>query len=96
MYQLELRLFSFYRFPCLKMGIRTYLLTACDVVVATAVLHNLCLLWGEPEPVRNPDVESRNEMDFPVTQLPTRSAIAIRTAGQAKRDWIANHFCLND
>ncbi len=72
------------------MGIRTKLATACDIVVATAVLHNLALLWGEPEPV---DVADEAEDRPDRLQANNRSATAIRVAGQLKRDWLAATFC---
>lgn len=78
------------RFPCLRMGIRTKLSTACDIVVATAVLHNLALQWGEPEPV---DGDFQDEDDLDRSQPSNRSATAVRVAGQLKRDWLANNFC---
>jgi hypothetical protein len=78
------------RFPCLRMGIRTKLSTACDIVVATAVLHNLALLWGEPEP---DDVGFEDEDNLDNFQPPNRTATAIRVAGQLKRDWLAMNFC---
>ena len=80
------------RFPCLRMGIRTKLSTAADIVVATAVLHNLALLWGEPEP--EPE---DGEVDADVGQdnfnQTNRTTAAIRVAGQLKRDWLAVNFC---
>jgi hypothetical protein len=73
------------------MGIRTKLSTACDIVVATAVLHNLALQWGEPDPVDGGD--DVDEGPSCQQQPANRTTAATRVAGQVKRDWIASTFC---
>lgn len=49
------------RFPCLWIGMRFRKLdTTLDVIVATAVLHNICKLFGDTEsPPLTPDQELR-------------------------------------
>ena len=45
------------RFPILK-GLRSHYDNALEVIMATAVLHNICILWKEPLPdADNPDAE---------------------------------------
>lgn len=38
------------RFPIMAYGCRLKLRTVLEVIVATAVLHNVCILRGDPEP----------------------------------------------
>ena len=81
------------RFPALKLGLRTKLMNACDDVVAMVVLHNLALIWGEPDPqpTHNPDPD---EMDLVArVDPPNQNPLAIRAAGQQKRDWVSSTFC---
>lgn len=35
------------RFPCLSLGMRLKLQTLCNIIVATAVLHNICIQVGD-------------------------------------------------
>lgn len=35
------------RFPCLKLGLRTFLRTSLEVIIATAVLHNIATLQND-------------------------------------------------
>jgi hypothetical protein len=80
------------KFPNLKLGIRTKVSFACDIIVATAVLHNLAVRWNEPDPggenvEENPN--GRNFIDVPREAM----GIAQRTAGQQRRGWLSENFC---
>jgi hypothetical protein len=82
------------RFPALKIGLKTRINTSCDIIVATAVLHNLALLWCEPDPLENDQEDNEIENNGPhIQQIANRNQAAIRAAGQVKRDWLTNNYC---
>ena len=82
------------RFPALSLGIRTKLSTACDIIVATAVLHNLTILWDEPEVPEGDNEDEEEEDDGDGAGLPAQGLRqqAIRLAGQEHRDWLMNTY----
>ncbi|KAJ8973882.1 hypothetical protein NQ317_019295, partial [Molorchus minor] len=45
------------RFPVLALGIRLNLETAQEIIVATAILHNLAIIENEPEPDVNDNIQ---------------------------------------
>jgi hypothetical protein len=79
------------RFPALKMGLRTNLKNSCNVIIATAVLHNISILWKEPCPEDNQDEEDDQDPEAPVP--PDVSGRPVRLAGQIRRDWMRDKFC---
>jgi len=81
------------RFPSLRLGLRTKIQNACDDVVAMVVLHNLSIIWGEPDP-QPPHNLDPDEMDVVArVDPPYQNSLAIRAAGQQYRDWMSSSFC---
>ncbi len=89
------------RFPALKMGLRTKLLTSCNTAVASGVVHNLAILWDEPEPESDDEDEDdeNEEVELDIWEDPRanenvgQGVAAIRASGQAYRDWLRTNFC---
>lgn len=46
------------RFPALSLGLRVNLQTAMKVIVAAAILHNICIEANEPVPPIDPELEA--------------------------------------
>ncbi|KAJ8910262.1 hypothetical protein NQ315_004998 [Exocentrus adspersus] len=53
------------RFPCLSFGLRTKIETAQDIIVATAILHNIAVNQGDPLPDINSDLEALINIEVP-------------------------------
>lgn len=49
------------RFPCLVFGLRCKLETSLAIIVACAVLHNICIEQKDPMPTNDPDIEAAVE-----------------------------------
>jgi hypothetical protein len=84
------------RFPCLRKGLGTKINLTCNIIVACAVLHNLSILWQEPDPVLDPDVPGETEPETDMENggfLQGQSRAECKAAGQAHRDWLCNNFC---
>lgn len=65
------------RFPILSVGINIKVTTAVSVVLATAVLHNIALVFGEQIPRVTLEEERLVELTaFPAVPLPPETAIA--------------------
>ena len=45
------------RFPCLSLGLRTKIPTTQDIIIATAILHNIAVNQGDPVPEVNEELE---------------------------------------
>lgn len=69
------------RFPCLKYGLRTKIQTATTIIVAAAVLHNICL------ENREDDFRDDEENDAPTDVIPNLDTNA---AGNAVRRRLIN------
>ncbi|CAK1582627.1 unnamed protein product [Parnassius mnemosyne] len=50
------------RFPVLAVGIRLALNNAINVIIACCILHNICILRNEQQPVNNDDVPNLEEL----------------------------------
>ncbi len=91
------------RFPALKMGFRTKLMTSCNAAVASGVVHNLTISWDEPEPDSDDEAGEDDDEDavLDVWEDPRanenvgQGVAAIRASGQAYRDWMLTNF-VND
>lgn len=74
------------RFPCLSLGMRCNVKNAINIIVATAVLHNIAILNGN---ITLP--EERNETYFP-EDIPLQAITTLNAAGFAKRNAIIRDF----
>ena len=81
------------RFQCLRRGIGTKIRLAANIVLACGILHNMCILWSEPDPNDEDENEDDDDDDNEVGQNPPQSQTAIRAAGQVKRDFLSQNFC---
>jgi hypothetical protein len=82
------------RFPCLRMGLRTRVVTAMEIVRATGVLHNLAVIYQDPVPEDLNDDPNQafdnddegGEVDAPLNEL------GVRLQGVAHRDNVFANF----
>jgi len=83
------------RFACLKKGLGTKLNITVDIIVACAVLHNMCIYWQEPDPEHDEaDDDSDHENNEPNGDFRgERNHLEVRAAGQAHRNWLCENFC---
>lgn len=63
------------RFPCLSMGSRVKPEKAVNVIVATAVLHNLALSMNDAPPAGNDIVEEAINVNIEENNIPARAAL---------------------
>ena len=83
------------RFPCVKNGLRNDLDFAKKTIVATAVLHNISILWadglppGEERPVEQ-EVPEHPEDQFIIED--ETGTEAVRARGQALRDMLTENM----
>jgi hypothetical protein len=80
------------RFPCLVTGLRTKLSLTLDAIVALAVCHNLAIVWAEPDADDEQDLAPPDD-DLDDQEQAGQDTAAVRAAGQAFRDWLADQFC---
>jgi hypothetical protein len=82
------------RFAILKRGIGTKLNLATNIIIATAMIHNICLLWNEPDPLED-GLEDMTEDDDDDSEGQPEEVVqaGVRAAGQARRDWLTQNFC---
>lgn len=76
------------RFPVLSLGIRMNVKEVQSIIVATAVLHNICNFKNDRNapPVESDEVNAMIDMDVPVP------SIAITNENIYRREIIRNHF----
>jgi hypothetical protein len=79
------------RFPCLKY-LRCHYPRARKVVIATAILHNISIIWNDEDPVGNvnsdagePFPEVHDEEDFEIIEDDAEPPV-VRARGQTLRD----------
>lgn len=74
------------RFPCLALGLRCKLETALSVIVACAVLHNICVMQKDAEPPQESNIlamieeiteETNNECERVLTSTGNRNRKAV-------------------
>ena len=70
------------RFPCLSFGLRTKLQTAVNIIVATAILHNIAIQRGD---------HGLNE-DIPQMEVPVPHVEDDINGNRWRRMIIQNHF----
>lgn len=80
------------RFPALAIGIRLDLKNAINVIIACCVLHNMCILRNEEEPVNENIVLNIEELisNGQITNFTTN--ITSQNAYGLRRTQITNYF----
>ena len=83
------------RFPIIK-GLRSHYDNAIEIIMATAVLHNLSVMWKDPFPEADhpdadfpdipPEFQDGNRGNLPQNQVPPRNRAVVRAEGEAVRD----------
>lgn len=78
------------RFPALALGLRLKLQNAINVILACCILHNLCILRGEPEPLNDGSITNLDEM-IQVGQIAPPTIISDPVYG-FQRDQVTSYF----
>lgn len=79
------------RFPVLAVGIRLELKNAINVIIACCVLHNMCILRNEREPVNENNVPNIEEL-ISNGQIASVTNITSQNTYGFRRLQITNYF----
>lgn len=77
------------RFPVLSLGVRLKLVTVQDIIVATAVLHNIARLQKESEPLEDP------EFPYPEDNTEDLNNFVNATGSNSVRRELINNYFAN-
>lgn len=79
------------RFPALAVGIRLKLTTAVNVIIACAILHNICIIMKEEDPIDDGNIPNLEQLiqDGQIPNIPI--TVQDPTYG-FQRNQVTNYF----